>query len=349
MNPYAALDPALEVVAQHGPDLANGLTSHAPMTAEALCAAGRPDAVMPWLERYRKHMTPRSAARERIPLEAWQTALGNVGREADWNAFFAEALAEGRWQDVVGRWGARLAPGMCANATHGVIRVAHVSRALAERETRARIAELAAALASWAANYQTLPTARPPQPRVRAGDALACVPVVPVAERDFRGTIVGSLEDLAKFPAFAPVIGLLDVERDPGTTISDLTETFARVYLANARDVLSTIVFVHGVTSTSALRSILPHLPAPVARDALAYAWQAAAALYTAFGTASAVTGDVDPPRESPESLIDLAIANGDEHAIKLTETCLREHALRPSATYLAAAHHAATTLPRSN
>jgi hypothetical protein len=349
MNPYAVLDPALEVVAQHGPDLANGLTSHAPMTAEALCAAGRPDAVMPWLERYRKHMTPRPAARERIPTDAWQIALGNVGREADWHAFFADALADGPWRQVVARWTPRLAPGMCANATHGVIRVAHVLRALAEQETPARIGELAGALASWAANYQTLPTARPSQPTARAADALARVPVVPVAERDFRGTIVGSLEDLAKFPAFAPVIGLLDVERAAAATISDLTETFARVYLANARDTLSTIVFVHGVTSTTALRSVLPYLAEASARDALAYAWQAAAALYTAFGTATPVTGAIDPPHESPAALIDLAIANGDEHAIKMTEACLREHAIRPSAVYLAAAHHAATTLPKSS
>jgi hypothetical protein len=349
MSSYAVLDSALEIVAQHGPDLVNGLTSHAPMTAEALCAAGRPDAVAPWLDRYRKHMTPRPPTRERILPAAWQAALGMVAREADWNAFFAAALADAPWPDVVGLWTPRLAPGICANATHGVIRVAHVLRALAEQETPARIGELAGALASWAANYQTLPTARTPQPPARAGDALDRVPVVPIAERDFRGTIVGSLEDLAKFPAFAPVIGLLDVERDAGATISDLTETFARVYLGNARDTLSTIVFVHGVTSTTALRSVLPHLPKQAAADTLAYAWQAATALYSAFGTAPPIAGDVEPPRVSPATLIDLAIANGDEHAIKMTEACLREHAIRPNAAYLAAAHHASTSLPKSS
>jgi hypothetical protein len=348
MNPYAVLDPALEVVAQHGSDLSNGLTSHAPMTAEALCAAGRPDAVAPWLERYRRHMTPRPASRERIAADAWQAALGRAEREADWNAFFADALAEAPWRVVVARWAARLAPGACANATHGVIRVGHALRALADAETPARMHELGAALASWAANYQTLPTARTPQPATRVAAALARVRIVPVAEREFKGTIVASLEDLEKFPAFAPTIGLLDVARDPSATISDLTETFARVYLANARDTLSTIVFVHGVTSAAALRSVLPHLPGDGTREAVAYAWQAASALYAAFATAPPAAGEIEPPHESPETLIDMAIANGDEHAIKLTEACLREHAIRPSAAYLAAAHHATTTLPKS-
>ena len=44
---YSTLDPALEIVLKHGPDLRNGFTSHGPMATEAMCAMGRPDAVMP--------------------------------------------------------------------------------------------------------------------------------------------------------------------------------------------------------------------------------------------------------------------------------------------------------------
>src|SRR6266404_4049804 len=50
---HTSMDEALELLSAYGPDLQNGMTSHAPMTAEALCAMGRPEAVMPWLERYR--------------------------------------------------------------------------------------------------------------------------------------------------------------------------------------------------------------------------------------------------------------------------------------------------------
>ena len=57
------LDEALEFIAGCGPDLRNGMTSHAPMVAETLCALGRPEAVMPWLERHRAEFTPRPPVR----------------------------------------------------------------------------------------------------------------------------------------------------------------------------------------------------------------------------------------------------------------------------------------------
>jgi hypothetical protein len=41
------------------------------------------------------------------------------------------------------------------------------------------------------------------------------------------------------------------------------------------------------------------------------------------------------------DELIDRAIACGDEHAIKFTEVCLREHAFKPDPVFLAAAAHA--------
>jgi hypothetical protein len=159
---------------------------------------------------------------------------------------------------------------------------------------------------------------------------------------------VSSLAALDDFPDFAPVIGLLDVTREPASVISDMTETFARVYLANARDFLGAIVFIHGVTSATAVRSILPHLPDATARDIVRYAWQAGCALYSAFGRAPAAAGEIGPLRVSRDTLIDMAIANGDEHAIKFTEACLREHELNPSPAYLAAARDAMGMLERT-
>ena len=59
---YASLDDALEILAPYGIELRNGNSNHAPMVAEALCAMGRPEAVMPWIARYRERMLPRPAA-----------------------------------------------------------------------------------------------------------------------------------------------------------------------------------------------------------------------------------------------------------------------------------------------
>ena len=339
---YSMMEPALAALAACGPDLRNGMTSHAPMAVEALAAMGRADAVMPWLEGYVKGILPRPVGRERIGCDDWRAALGREDRVGDWNAFFAGELEEAPWRSVLARWAALLAPGICASATHGVIRVGHAARSLEDAETPARIRELGDGLAYWAAAYQVLPTAPDGSAvPVPAREVITRVPLVPPDRRKFSGTIVSSLVALDEFPEFAPVIGLLDVEREPGRVLSDMTETFARVYLANARDVLGTIVFIHGVTSVAALRSIVPHLPEATTRDVLRHAWQSSSALYAAFGSAAPATGEIEPPDRSRDTLIDMAIANGDEHAIKFTEACLREDEFDPSPAYAAAAHHA--------
>ena len=122
---YDSLDEALETLAPYGIALKNGNSNHAPMVAEALCALGRPDAVMPWIAGYRERMLPRHAATARITREDWRAALGEQGRFADWSVFLGEELRERPWREVLDRWLERLAPGFCAAATHGVIRVGH--------------------------------------------------------------------------------------------------------------------------------------------------------------------------------------------------------------------------------
>jgi hypothetical protein len=342
---YSMMDAALELLAPYGPDLRNGLTNHAPMAVEALAAMGRADAVRPWLAGYVPGMLPRPRARERIDPDGWASALGREDRFADWSAFFADALEDAPWRAVLARWTAHLAPALCASAMHGVIRTGHAARSLAQEETPARRRELADGLGYWAAAHQTLPGAPEGSGHLAAREAIARVPVVPESERTFTGTIVSSLVALDRFPRFAPVIDLLDVRGEPAVLLSDLSETFVRVYLTNAHDFLSALVFIHGVTSVAAVRSLLPVLPDHVARDAVRYAWQGSSALYAAFSTAPPLVGEIEPPRESAETLVDMAIANGDDHAIKFTETCLREHAVRPAPAYLAAARHATQVL----
>jgi questin oxidase-like protein len=350
MRDYSTMEEALEFLAPYGPDLSNGLTSHAPMAAEALCAMGRAEAVMPWLEHYRAGLLPRPTPRRRIAPGEWRNALGDFERTAEWTVFFEDELRAAPWREVTARWTAALAPAICASATHGVIRVGHAVRSLTEAESPARIRELAEGLGYWAAWHQTLPTAATTNGgAARPRAAIARVPVVPPEQRHFAGTIVSSLAALNEFPAFAPVIDMIDTTPSPGELIGELTETFTRVYLANAHDTLTTIVFVHGVTSVAALRSLVPIVSDAVARDAIRYAWQVGCALYAAFGTQPAADGAINPPRESQETLIDMAVRNGDEHAIKFTEACLREYAVNPSPAYLAAARHVVDMLGESS
>ena len=343
------LDDALELLAADGPGLRNGNTTHAPMVAEALCALGRPEAVIPWLERYRAGALRRPPRLEPIDRVHWRSALAQEKRFSDWSAFFADELAEAPWREVLDRWVARLAPGFCAAATHGVIRVGHAARALGERESPRRVTELADALASWASTYQELPTARGVaiHPAAAPSVAIARVAVVPREQRRFTGTIVSSLEGLSAFPDFAPVIGMLDAERDPSALVAELADVFARVFLANAHDTLTALVFAHGVTSIAALANLLPHVSEPTARASLPFAWQSACGLYATFGSRPASTAELDPEAvEDPQSVIDRAIANGDEHAIKLAEACLSSAARADSPAFGAAAGRALELLP---
>jgi hypothetical protein len=346
MNPadYSALDETLEIMAPIGPDLNNGFSNHAPMAIEAMCAMRRGDAVMPWFERYRHSLAPRHARVARLTNENWRAALGDLRRTQDWFEFFRNELEERPWQLVLDDWAARLAPGLMAAATHGVIRTGHATRALTLEDTFARRGELADGLAYWAADYMPLPAERHRPARAMPSQAIARVQLIPPGiHRGNFGALTDAIAQLDSFPPFVETLDAVDPGGDPSAFLSDLTATFARVFLANARDTYTTIAFVHAVTGPSALRPFLPYLRDGTTHAALAYAWQSAAAMYATFGTQADLSrgyrGEVKAGGE--DELIDRAIACGDEHAIKFTEVCLREHALNPDPAFFAAADHA--------
>ncbi|HEV3468709.1 MAG TPA: questin oxidase family protein [Pyrinomonadaceae bacterium] len=332
-----AMEQALEMMRGLAP-----LTNHGPMAAEALVALGRAGQVVAWVEGYRRRFTDAAPRPQRaVTRENWREALGDGRRVADWTEFFERELKEAAWTRVIEQWSAALAPGLAAAAAHGLIRTAHAARSLSVRETALRRGELAAGLGYWAAYYQPLPeaTAAPPE-RLRPAQALGRVPLLP-AEKRRGGSIMNALRGLEEFAPFAAAADLVGAPDEPGRFLSELTETFAGAYVerANRRN---RIVLLHAVTGTAALRSLLPHLSPETARKVLRYGWQVAAALYS---IAAGGPADGAPAGEQPgrEDLIDRAVATEDEHAIKLTEACLREHALNPRPVYLRAALDAAT------
>ncbi|HEY6420842.1 MAG TPA: questin oxidase family protein [Candidatus Binataceae bacterium] len=339
---YRALDVALTMLAPFGPEFRGGLSNHGPMAVEAMCALGRADAVIPWTERYLVELEDYPAHRERIVEEDWQLALGDVNRHSDWAAFFKNELEEHPWSEVLERWAPRLAPGVVGAATHGVIRAGHAVRSIAIAETPARRAELAEGLGYWAATYQKLSAANRAMARELPSRAIARVAMLPRERRSSGfGTIVAALGALDAFEPFATTLAMVDDGADPGAFLSDLSETFARVYLANARNFTTTIAFIHCVTGPAALRPILPYLGSDAAHLAVRYGWQAAAAIYATFGKRATPDSPPEPVAESVGELIARALACGDEHAIKFTEVCIRERELNPKPIYLAAARHA--------
>jgi hypothetical protein len=344
-----ALDEALRLLQKQEPQSKLGLSTHAPMVAEALCALGRGDHAVPWIGKYAGPIRQLPAPSSPIDRKEWRSALGprrgaatweeENARWGDWKEFFIAELSEARWQDVLDRWVGRLVPGMSGAATHGVIRTSHAVRALARRETLERKGELARGLAYWASSYEELPARRRNAPPVETfAKALAEVPLYWEAfGRSPKGrNIVEALRHVRELDSFAEVRDLIASPVDLPTAISALTATFARVYLRHGAK-HDAIAFVHAVTGPCSLRRITPHIRPATALAAFPYAWQTAAAIYSAYARLG------DSGRESPSKLTDgeltaRAIADGDAHAIKFTEVMLSEHRLNPDPVYLAAA-----------
>lgn len=338
MKSSEAIEAALTLLAPTGPEYHGGLANHGPMAAEALVALDRPDAVVPWVEMYRKRLNEHPAGPRPVDPKAWREALGVQGRVGDWIVLFRRELEERPWKAVLAEWTVRLSPGVVAAAFHGAIRTAHAVRSLEALETPARVKELAEGLGYWAATYNALPeaVAARPAPGRKPSQAITGVPVLPPGQRVFNGNITDRLAPLDGFPPFASVADAVDPSGDPSAFLSDLTETFAAVYLASVPPG-SVITFLHGVTGPAAVRTLLPYVPPDERARLLRYTWQACASFASSNGFKSAPRLSSDP-LPSRDDLADRAIASGDEHAIKFTDACFREHALNPKPVYVLAA-----------
>ncbi len=341
-----ALESALERLANTGPEFGGGLANHGPMAAEALVRLGRPEAVTSWVEEYRHRLQSHPESRKPIAPDAWSDALGDFDRVGDWVRLFERQLREGPWVAVLAVWAPRLAPGLVGAAFHGLIRTGHAVRALGRRDTPPRRQELAEGLAYWAARYRRLPEAAHPRGSRLPSEALPDVALLPAEQRTRRRLITEGLAGLDAFPAFGGVIDLVDSSRDASAFLSNLTATFARVYLDQAVAGGSVITFIHTVTGPSAIRLLLPHLPADTHPALLRYGWQGTAGVYAALGQPSSGALPAEAPKGA-DALVDRAVASGDEHAIKFTEACLREHAVDPRPVYLEAAADAVRRLGR--
>ena len=370
------LGEGLTRLAATGPEFRGGLSNHGPMAAEALVRLGRADAVEHWLDGYLPRLDPAPRPSDRITDETWPQALGKYNRVADWTAYLRDQLKDDPWRDVLARWWPRLLPGVAAAATHGVIRTAHAARSLAVIETTTaeisagisaqttagtsfapvagtaspgaagpRLDELANALAYWAASYVELPGAAPASGNLDLTAAIRALPVLP--EPGPEGLISARLKaGLERAPRFGAAVGALRPPADATAArvaLRDLAREFARNFLAYGRS--RPITWLHAVTAPVAAYSALPLLPDVLAGATYDALWQVGAAIYTVH--AGDVTReplpDTTPP--GPDDLTDRAVATADEHAIKLTEACLRLHAETADPLLLHAAARASSLL----
>ncbi|MBT2382151.1 questin oxidase family protein [Streptomyces sp. ISL-11] len=343
-----ALNDALERLDDLGYERGGGadLANHGPMGAETLATLGHGDEVAGWVERYRTAMPHHDVPAPRFALDpddetSWRPALGDFSRAGDWERLFHRELTDAAWRDVLVRWWPRLLPGLLAGLTHGLIRTAHAVRSLAaaDEPTPHQLTELSRGLAYWAARFAHLPGEVRMSGHHDLAGAIAALPRTPFPGERGRAEAARRLarpDGLAGWPHALDSLA-------PARTqwlLSEMTTEFAGVYLGHPE--VFPIPLVHGVTAPAAVRLVLPHLPEPLHEPTLAALWHVHAALLLAFtgdrageATAAAEAAETELPPFG--ELAARAVAHGDEHVLKFTEACAREHALRPDPRYGAA------------
>ena len=235
----SALDEAFDRLAASGFELPNGFVNHGPMACEALAALGRDDEVDLWARRFARSGGVRVEPESTVTFD-WREALGDRRRLPEWIGHFERAIADEGWRPVVAEWVPRLLPGMAVALFHGSIRAAHAVRAIDAADTGPRRAELARALAYWAARFAP---GRPVGGALLAG--------VPSRDRD-----------------------LLPAE-DLRLAVARVAADGARRYLTEPD-----ILHLHGVTGAMALDLFVDHVPEAATRAGLAQLRAEHAALY---------------------------------------------------------------------
>ncbi|MER7845866.1 questin oxidase family protein [Kitasatospora sp. NPDC096077] len=314
MDTTGILDEALERLHRTGPERLGRLSNHAPMAVEALAAHGQAPAVHRWLDRYARKLEDFPSRVEPVTAANWPAALGDPARAADWIDHFERQLAEHPWREVLAQWWPRLLPGLYGGSTHPVIRVGHAVRTLlAGAETGPRSAELAHGLGYWAARHRpvTVPVLRPTA--VGAAAALDAVP--PIAERD--GGFPARLDRVTALPVWAAGVTEPGEARD---RLADLVRAATHRYATHGHG--EETMLVHAATAPNAVLRALPALPPALWPASLRAAWTAAAAV-TAMYAPDEPVPYAPPGPVTPEEVFERALAHGDEHVVKLTDTAL--------------------------
>lgn len=317
MNTYyesGVLDEALERLHTSGPERLGRLTNHAPMVVETLASRGQSVAVHRWLDRYEVKLEEFPASVAPVTEANWHTALGDPRRAADWIAYFSRELADHPWRELLAVWWPRLLPGIYGGSTHPVIRVGHTVRTLIEGgENAPRVTELAHGLGYWAARHRPISGITQLPDVADATEALAAVPPI----GDPRGGFPDRLSVVDRLPTWAA--GVNDPE-DVRRRLAELVRAATHRYATHGHG--EETMLVHAATAPNAVLRTLPALPRTLWVPSLHAAWTASAAVTAMYPTEVPITY-ASPGRITAEEAFERALAHGDEHVIKLTDTAM--------------------------
>ncbi len=312
------------------PTYDGGMSNHGPMVVEALETAGPGKFAAPFATQALKTLEPLR------PASPGALAMGD-GQEAEWIAHFRERLDRASVSAVVREALPSLLPGAMAGATHGLIRLAHAVRGWTRGPSDVRVEEVAHALGYWASAFQVLPGEVGTAPSVDLRTAMETLPGLTDAERSRAGLIFDRVRALDGVERFSEAVSVVDL-RDQTTSefISEMVGIAARLMLTSPG---AGFAYLHAITATSAVRSLLPFVDASSELDVRHALFHCVAALHAAHGGSKAWMEWV-PPASLPDAQtlpLEAARSLGD-HAIKLAVTVADEASRCPDPALVAAA-----------
>lgn len=316
------------------------LTNHGPMTVEVLVRRGHGDNVHRWIDAYVRRLDDLPSTTEPIGETNWREALGDGNRVGDWAEYFTRQVAERPWREVLATWWPRLLPGILAGTTHAVIRVGHAVRTLlADDRNAVAAAELAQGLAFWSARSLRMPVTAEPAGDLDPGEAMANIPRVPSQDGPVRARL-GQLPGLSGWSgAVAALRPALTPDEVPGR-LEALVNAATLRYLTHGH--ASPVILVHTATAPNAVLHTLPALPRELWAPSLSAIWVACAGVQAAFEPAEAAPRDSLPVApagpDAVHEVMGAAVAHGDEHVIKFTDTAAEVYARTGDPDALAAA-----------
>jgi hypothetical protein len=328
------LDTVLTKLHATDPEFDGGLSNHGPMAAEVLVHVGRNDRLCDWVGSYAGVLVPLRAAQPLAPSER-ASALGDVGKRAEWIATFEQEVAGDLAILLAAQWPILLS-GYVGASLHGALRTGHALRALSITDSPQRRRELAHGLGYWSSRHTTLPgtPGSAPVAGFDAVQALAALSLVP--DQKTGGFVHERITTVQRHAPFASEVASVDLEVwSIEQTLSELAAACARLYVADSNR--SDLGYLHAFDGTSILRTMLPFMNAPTQRAALAAAFHAVAAVHVTHGSKPGVPNDVYGSHD-PAALQRRAAGADDEHTIKFVEALLREHAIDPRPELLEAA-----------
>lgn len=279
------------------------LANHLPMTLAALDGLGADDArIAAFAARYEKKLGP-------VPAATGETRLGRPDDYGSWVAYFDAELARDGIEKTAGHWASRLMPGAGSFAFHGLIRVAYALES-------GNAAELARALASWAASYAelgALPTAV--ASTASPLEALAALKAdATITRRRYAGRrIADRMASAAADPETARIIA-----RAGAVDIGSLAEALLAAYAATGD-----FTVLHGLTACHAFRAVRPLLDDPALGER--YLWQALVCAYLSAGGPAAGSPLKGDETLTWDEIRRRAADATDEHDIKLAYAAWRE------------------------